>query len=63
MCKIKISRLSRDMRSHVFSVESFRSLLELDGEADVVVDKASCVVVTLDRNRFQQNIEKKLNKT
>ena len=40
------------MRSHDFSVESFRSLLELDGEADVVVDKASCVVVALDQNRF-----------
>ena len=45
------------MRSHVFSVESFRSLLELDGEADVVVDKASCVVVTLDQNSFQRNVK------
>ena len=50
------------MRSHVFSVESFRSLLELDGEADVVVDKASCVVVTLDRNRCQQNVKNQRNK-
>ena len=36
------------MSSQFFSVESLR-LLKLYCEADVVVDKSSCVVVTLDR--------------
>ena len=42
--------------------EAFRSLLKLDCEADVVVDKPSCVVVTLDRNRCQQNVKNERNK-
>ena len=44
---------------YVLLEESFRGLLKLDCEADVVVDESSCVVVTLDQNRFQQNVKQR----